>query len=117
MNFAPNLPQSPLCLDILPRNLSLPLFLDSDDILELKGSIQIDSVLRTIRSVYRRYLGLHQALKSKWTVVEIAERFHIEDYLWAVGIAMSRQNNVGEEKVLMPLLDMFNHARYGEVRT
>ena len=99
--------------DVLPRELNLPFFMRPEELAHLKGSIHLGALLGSLISTLRRYLGLNAAFaRAKKKPLSI----HL--FLWATGIVMSRQNNLGGPKdgvALLPLLDMFNFAPYERV--
>jgi len=98
-------------IDVLPRSLSLPLFWTTEELLALKGTSVYGTAIQQQVNTLMQYLNIRQALQA--TRKKDLAAFTYEEFRWAVGIIMSRQNFVpidGTPQIcLIPFWDMLNH--------
>ena len=95
---------------------------------ELKGTIAMTDIVKTYKNLLQQYIYLHNKFlkvikkikvnskiyKTQSTLFE-ASKFYFKDYLWAMSIVMSRQNeipidNESTQLALIPVWDMCNHV-------
>jgi len=108
-------------IDVLPTKFSLPIFYTDKELSLLKGSPTMLTILKLKKSTVRQYVYYYNLFK-RVRYMSIPE-FRYEDFLWAVGVVMSRQNKVPSAKnpadsvsSLIPGMDMCNYAD-GEMKT
>lgn len=98
-------------IDVLPRSMSLPLFWKPKELLALKGTSIYGQSLQQQGNTLMQYLHIRKAIQAQQK--KDLAMFTYEEYRWAVGIVMSRQNYVpvnGTPQIcLIPLWDMLNH--------
>ena len=105
-------------IDVMPRQLSLPLFWSPEELSHLQGTSSYGSAIQQFVNTLMQFFHIRRALQIQEQHKKLAT-FTFEEYRWAVGIVMSRQNLVpvqGKSQIcLVPLWDMINHDE-GEVR-
>jgi len=99
-------------LDVMPRTLSLPLFWEMEDLAQLQGTSSYGAAIQQVVNTIMQYFHIRQAMQSQ-NMRKPLQCFTFEEYRWAVGIVMSRQNlipvNGTPQITLVPLWDMINH--------
>lgn len=111
-------------LDVLPKEYTTILYMNTIDLMELKGSPTLEPTLKQIRNVARQYSYLNQLFQSTDNLVSnlLRDTFTYEEYRWAVSTVMTRQNIIpGEDDTrmihcLIPMWDMCNHEE-GRIST
>jgi len=99
-------------LDVMPRSLSLPLFWEMEELAQLQGTSSYGAAIQQIVNTIMQYFHIRQAMQGQ-NMRKQLNCFTFEEYRWAVGIVMSRQNlipvNGTPQITLVPLWDMINH--------
>mmetsp|Transcript_1430 Transcript_1430/g.2026 ORF Transcript_1430/g.2026 Transcript_1430/m.2026 type:complete len:503 (-) Transcript_1430:138-1646(-) len=110
-------------LDVLPRQLPLPLFFTSEELKELKGSSTYYDALKIQKQTLRQYVLTTKILDARATSTLKLPPFTFRDFAWAVGVVMTRQNRIPAKSdkkkhvlALIPGWDFCNF-RSGELTT
>ena len=108
-------------IQMLPRSFSIPLYYNRHDWQWLKGTLAYTPALTIMKSLVRAYTHIYGKLSSADLLLSTLG-FTWPRFLWAVGVAMTRQNAIPcpdgsrSEYTLIPVWDMCNHAD-GQVTT
>lgn len=120
-------------IDILPRNVPIPLNWTTEDVEMMKGSSTQSRIFRDLRTFVRAYVTIFNGIDNispdpNAPPLPISPRqFTWNSFKWAMSIILSRQNNytisvnpddntVKSGLCLIPGLDMFNHAPGPELK-
>ncbi|XP_011503823.1 PREDICTED: histone-lysine N-methyltransferase setd3, partial [Ceratosolen solmsi marchali] len=111
-------------LNILPKNYNTVLYMNINDMMELKDSPNFDAALKQCRNIARQYSYFNKIFQnSKNSVSELLrDTFSYEEYRWAVSTVMTRQNIIPSEDnlqmihSLIPMWDLCNHE-HGKITT
>ncbi|XP_015587046.1 histone-lysine N-methyltransferase setd3 [Cephus cinctus] len=104
-------------LNILPTTYCTVLYMNANDMIELKGSPTLEAALIQCRNIARQYSYFNRLFQNSHNAVSdlLREVFTYEEYCWAVSTVMTRQNMIpsanGPQMIhaLIPMWDMCNH--------
>lgn len=111
-------------LDILPTSYNTVFYMNTREMMELKGSPTLETALKQLRNITRQYAYFNRVFQNRNDAVStlLKDFFSYDDYIWAVSTVMTRQNLIpGEDGsstiyALIPLWDMCNHEE-GRITT
>lgn len=104
-------------LDILPTGFDIPLFYEPADFAAIENSALFGSAVRLVYNSIKQFCYLERQL-SRWKDAPIpSAKFTIGNYLWALGVVLTRQNEVVVQQnakpalALIPGWDLCNHEQ------
>lgn len=111
-------------IDALPNSYCTVLYMNTNDMTELKGSPTLEAALKQCRNIARQYSYFNKLFQNTQNPVSdiLRDVFTYEEYCWAVSTVMTRLNTIPNEDetqmihALIPLWDMCNHEE-GKITT
>lgn len=104
-------------LGILPTSFDIPLFYEPADFAAIENSALFSSAVRLVYNSIKQFCYLERQL-SRWKDAPIpSAKFTIGNYFWALGVVLTRQNevvvqqNVKPALALIPGWDLCNHEQ------
>ncbi|GLD93356.1 hypothetical protein PINS_up001948 [Pythium insidiosum] len=103
---------------VLPERFDIPIFYEESDFAALEGSTVFEPSVKLLYNSLKQFFYIQQLIKSSWPRCPIpVSRFTLSNYLWALGVAMTRQNEIPVRRgdhvdttlALIPGWDMCNH--------
>lgn len=109
---------------ILPTHFNVPMFYNVADFKYLEGTSLFEPAVKLLYNSIKQYCYFHALLARMGTRSPIPlERFTVGNYFWALGVVLTRQNEVvvtGAESSVMALIpgwDLCNHEASTAIAT
>ncbi|KAJ0401349.1 hypothetical protein ATCC90586_001766 [Pythium insidiosum] len=111
---------------VLPERFDIPVFYDESDFAGIEGSSLFEPSVKLLYNSLKQFFYIQQLIKTSWSRCPIPlQRFTLSNYLWALGVAMTRQNEIpvrhGNRVTsvlgLIPGWDMCNHEPSDAITT